>query len=132
MLMARDFQQRLDLDLQQRGVRGISARHRAVFLHLGQNGACRSVDLAQAAGVRPQSMMAIIHELEQLGLIERRPDPDDSRAKLIDFTDPGRRLIAELSRSTETVWEQYKAIDGQRELAQTFEHLQQLLNHKQP
>ena len=132
MLMARDFQRRLDQDLQQRGVRGISARHRAVFLHLGQHGARRSVDLAQAAGVRPQSMMAIIHELEQMGLIERRTDPADSRAKLIDFTDPGRQLINELGRSTETVWEQYKTIIGQRELAQTFAQLQHILNHDQP
>ena len=132
MLMARDFQRRLDEDLQRRGVHGISARHRAVFLHLGQHGASRSVDLAQSAGVRPQSMTVIIHELEQLKLIERRPDPSDSRAKLIDFTPQGRQLIDELGRSTETVWEQYTAIVGNRELAKSFDQLQNILNHGQP
>jgi len=129
MLMARDFQSRLDADLQARGVQGISQRHRIIFLHLGQYGASRSVDLAQAAGIRPQSMMVIIHELEDMGLIERRPDPRDSRAKLIDFTASGRQLIKELTRSTETVWSQYRDIAGKEQLQNIFEGLNGLLSH---
>ncbi len=128
MLMAKDFQQRLDADLAARGIAGIGQRHRAIFLHLGQHGASRSVDLAEAAGIRPQSMMVIIHELEDMGLLERRPDPSDSRAKLIDFTVKGRQLIEELSRSTETVWRQYRAISGEKQLTRTFEELCSLLN----
>lgn len=127
MLMARDFQFRLDRDLGARGVRGVGARHRAVFLFLGRFGASRAVDLAEAAGIRPQSMMKIVHELESMRLIERREDPRDSRAKLIDFTDEGRHLIAELSRSTETVWQQYADILGDDALQQTVTHLNTLL-----
>ena len=129
MLMAKDFQSRLDADLGARGVQGISQRHRIIFLHLGQHGASRSVDLAQAAGIRPQSMMVIIHELEEMGLIERRPDPRDSRAKLIDFTVKGRQLIKELTRSTETVWRQYRDIAGKQQIQQIFEGLNSLLTH---
>jgi DNA-binding MarR family transcriptional regulator len=127
MLIAMDFQQRLDSDLDRRCVPGIGARHRAVFLFLGRNGASRAVDLAEAAGIRPQSMMKIVHELESLGLVERREDPTDSRAKLIDFTARGRKLIAELSRSTETVWQQYARILGSNALEQTVQHLNTLL-----
>ena len=127
MLMARDFQQRLDRDLVRRGVPGIGARHRAVFLFLGRNGASRAVDLAEAAGIRPQSMMKIVHELESLGLVERREDPADSRAKLIGFTTGGRKLIAELSRSTQTVWQQYARILGKSKLEMTMHHLNTLL-----
>jgi DNA-binding MarR family transcriptional regulator len=127
MLMAMDFQQRLDSDLNARGVQGIGARHRAVFLFLGRNGASRAVDLAEAAGIRPQSMMKIVHELESLGLVERREDPTDSRAKLIDFTESGRRLIAELSRSTETVWQQYAKILGKGALERTVNQLNTIL-----
>lgn len=128
MLMTGDFQQRLDTDLTARDIPGIGQRHRAIFLHLGQNGASRSVDLAQAAGIRPQSMMVIIHELEDLGLVERRPDPSDSRAKLIDFTAEGRKFIAELTLSTEQVWQQYADIVGKDELARIFNGLQLLLD----
>jgi len=127
MLMTRDFQQRLDNDLSARGVTGIGARHRAVFLFLGRNGARRAVDLAVAAGIRPQSMMKIVHELESLGLVERRQDPSDSRAKLIDFTPQGHALIDELSRSTETVWQQYADILGTSSLQDTVDNLNTLL-----
>jgi DNA-binding MarR family transcriptional regulator len=127
MLIARDFQHRLDRDLVLRGVQGIGARHRAVFLFLGRNDVSRAVDLAEAANIRPQSMMKIVHELESLGLVERREDPTDSRAKLIDFTAAGRRLIAELSLSTETVWQQYADILGAGDLEQTFRNLNKLL-----
>ena len=127
MLIARDFQQRLDADLNSRGVPGVSARHRAVFLFLGRNGASRAVDLADAAGIRPQSMMKIVHELETMKLLERRPDPADSRAKLIDFTDAGRTLIKDLSRSTQTVWQQYAATLGEQALVETIGNLNTLL-----
>jgi DNA-binding MarR family transcriptional regulator len=127
MLAARDFQRRLDQDLRSRGVKGVGSRHREVFLHLGQNGASRSVDLAHAAGIRPQSMMAIVHELEELQLVERRPDPSDSRAKLIDFTAQGRAFIAELTRSTEIVWQQYAEVVGTVRLQATISGLQALL-----
>jgi DNA-binding MarR family transcriptional regulator len=130
MLMTRDFQQRLDADLVSRGIVGIGQRHRAVFLYLGQNGASRSVELAEAAGIRPQSMMVIIHELEGLGLIERCPDPRDSRAKLIDFTSAGQTFIDELTKSTERVWQQYANVVGNEELTTMFDGLQDLLNDK--
>lgn len=127
MLVARDFQRRLDDDLKARGVCGIGGRHRTVFLYLGRHGASRAVDLARAAGVRPQSMMKIVHELETLGLVERHGDPSDSRAKLIDFTDNGRQLITELSRSTETVWQQYADILGADILGHTVSQLNTLV-----
>lgn len=132
MLIARDFQRRLDSDLRLRGIRGIGARHRAVFLYLGRNGASRAVHLAAAAGIRPQSMMKIVHELESLGLVERREDPTDSRAKLIDFTAGGRTLITELSQSTHTVWCQYADILGEDVLQQTITQLNTLLQAGEP
>lgn len=123
MLAGRDFQSRLDDDLRRRDVTGISARHRAIFLHLGRHGPSRAVDLARSAGVRPQSMMKIIHELESLDLLERRTDPADSRAKLVDFSPDGRRLIDELSRSTETVWQQYVEVVGEENLERMVHQL---------
>jgi DNA-binding MarR family transcriptional regulator len=39
-------------------------------------------------------MGELVDELEQLGYVERRPDPTDRRAKLIVLTDRGRACIA--------------------------------------
>lgn len=126
MLALHDFQQRLDMDLAQRGVRGIRARHRKVFMHLNHHGASRSVDLAEKVGVTPQSMMKTVQELEQLGLISRSADPLDSRAKLVAFTSKGQAFIDELTQSTLTVWGQYASFLGERELQRVMALLQQL------
>lgn len=127
MLTLQDFQRRLDRDLADSGFPGVRYRHRALFMHLDRFGASRSVDLAEAAGIRPQSMMKIVHELEELGLISRRADPADSRAKLIEFTREGERLIQQLTQSTERVWQQYADLMGEIELKKTTSSLGKLL-----
>ena len=131
MLSAADFQRRLDADLAERGFAGIRSRHRAVFLHLGRFGPSRAVDLAEAAGIRPQSMTKIVQELEQLGLVQRREDPGDSRAKLVEFTESGLHRVAELSQSTAAVWAQYEGLLGSRKLHTTFRSLKTLLARSQ-
>ncbi len=126
MLGLQDFQRRLDADLAARGVSGVNARHRQVFMHLERDGASRSVDLAAEVGIRPQSMMKTIHELEELGMLTRAPDPHDSRAKLVKFTKAGQVLIDELARSTETVWQQYAGSVDENELEKAICLLQEL------
>ncbi|MFT6050503.1 MAG: DNA-binding MarR family transcriptional regulator [Halioglobus sp.] len=126
MLALHDFQCRLDEDLALRGVRGIRARHRKVFMYLNHHGASRSVDLAQKVGVTPQSMMKTVHELEELCLISRSADPLDSRAKLVALTVKGQAFIDELTRSTLTVWDQYATVVGERDLQRTILLLKEL------
>lgn len=127
MLATRDFQERLDRDLAARGISGIRPRHRSVFLYLGHHGPSRAVDLADAAGIRPQSMMKAVHELEQLGWVKREADPGDSRAKLIHFTAAGLELIDELRISTRAVWREYARRIGEQPLRDTIAGLQSLL-----
>ena len=127
MLVLQDFRQRLDRDLARTDFPGLRHRHRAVFMHLQRCGASRSVELAAAAGVTPQSMMKSVHELEELGLVSRKADPEDSRAKLVEFTPVGRRLIAQLSAATERVWAEYAALLGEKELDRTMTALRRLV-----
>lgn len=126
MMAVRDFQRRLDADLAARGVQGIRSGHRKVFMQLASDGDSRSVDLAAKIGVRPQSMMKTVHELEELGLVSRTQDPADSRAKLISLTPRGCAFIDELARSTETVWEQYAARVDEQDLQQVMRVLSRL------
>ena len=128
LMTLRDFRRRLDEDLAANGFPGVRYRHRSVFMHLDRHGASRSADLAAAAGIRPQSMMKIVHELERLGFVTRREDPDDSRAKLIEFTATGERLIQQLSTSTERVWRQYADLLGEERLQAAMDTLNTLQN----
>ena len=67
--------------------------HSAVFAQIKMEGS-RLTDLARGANITPQSMGELVDELEELGYVERRPDPTDRRAKLIVLTDRGRACIA--------------------------------------
>jgi DNA-binding MarR family transcriptional regulator len=61
--------------------------------------------LHEKTGIDPSSMVAVIDELEAKGLAERRPDPNDRRARTIFLTARGlqtlervRALASELQR----------------------------------
>lgn len=51
--------------------------------------------LYEALMISSGGMTARLDRLERAGLVERRPDPNDRRGKLIALTDAGRRVIDE-------------------------------------
>lgn len=56
------------------------------------------LELASHLGVDRTVMTYLLDDLEGAGLIERRPDPSDRRARRIAATDAGRELLAQLGR----------------------------------
>jgi DNA-binding MarR family transcriptional regulator len=71
----------------------IRAAHGAVFQYLDDAGTTVSV-LAERAQITKQSMAELVRHLEAHGYVERVPDPDDGRAKLVRATDRGREVFA--------------------------------------
>src|ERR1700757_2457613 len=51
--------------------------------------------LYEAAMISSGGMTNRLDRLERAGLVERRPDPNDRRGKLIALTDAGRRVVDE-------------------------------------
>ena len=49
--------------------------------------------LHEKTAIDPSSMVAVIDELEAAGLAERRPDPEDRRARTIFLTDRGKQTL---------------------------------------
>jgi DNA-binding MarR family transcriptional regulator len=56
------------------------------------------LELAQHLGIDRTVMTYLLDDLEGAGLIERRPDPADRRARRIAPTAPGRDLLGLLDR----------------------------------
>ena len=75
----------------------------AVLTRLWKDGASSASVLASAERVRPQSMATIVAALEQRGLIERTPDPEDGRRQVVSLTARGRRR-AESDRRAREEW----------------------------
>jgi DNA-binding MarR family transcriptional regulator len=51
----------------------------------------RASDVAQALGLDKSTVSRGIAQLDRLGLIERVPDPDDGRARLLRLTEDGAK-----------------------------------------
>jgi DNA-binding MarR family transcriptional regulator len=90
--------------LAEQGFDDMRPAHAQVFQNLKEEG-IRLTDLARAAGISPQSMGALVDDLERLGYVERTGDPSDRRAALIRPTERGsaevraaREVIASLER----------------------------------
>ncbi len=49
----------------------------------------RLTELARRAAMTKQSMGELTEQIEKLGLIVRKPDPNDGRARLVQFTPAG-------------------------------------------
>jgi DNA-binding MarR family transcriptional regulator len=56
---------------------------------LDKAGAMTTADLASAEFVKPQSMGTTLADLEQAGLVQRRPHPTDGRQVLFELTAEG-------------------------------------------
>lgn len=50
--------------------------------------------LASHLGIFPSRLVTLLDQLEQRGLVERRPDPDDRRHHALYLTAGGRRILA--------------------------------------
>jgi DNA-binding MarR family transcriptional regulator len=61
---------------------------------MGIDGGTRLTTLASRANITPQAVGELVDDLEGLGYVVRRPDPDDRRAKRIVLTDRGRDCVA--------------------------------------
>jgi DNA-binding MarR family transcriptional regulator len=71
----------------------LRAAHTSLFPHIDLEGT-RLTELAKRLGISKQAVGQLVDELEQMGAIERVPDPDDGRAKLVRFSrKPGRTLL---------------------------------------
>lgn len=52
--------------------------------------------IADAVGIEPSSVVRLIDQLVDSGLIERREDTNDRRAKLLYLTDEGRKKVKQI------------------------------------
>jgi DNA-binding MarR family transcriptional regulator len=70
----------------------LRAAHTALFPHLNAEGV-RGADLAKKLGVTKQAVSQLVTELEEWGVVEQIPDPQDGRAKLVRFTKKGEQAL---------------------------------------
>jgi DNA-binding MarR family transcriptional regulator len=78
--------------LEEAGYEDVTRLHGAVFAHLDEEGT-RATEIARRSGRHKQIVGRIVDELEELGYVERRPERDDRRAKLVVPTTRGLEVM---------------------------------------
>jgi DNA-binding MarR family transcriptional regulator len=94
--------------LHERGFDDLDAAHLNIFQYPGPQGA-RPTELAARLRISKQALNYLLGQLERLGYLERRPDPDDLRSKRVALTRRGTaavRVIRQAVGEVETAWAQ--------------------------
>lgn len=74
---------------------GLEPRHVGLLKAVARAQGQTQQALGEELGIPPSRMVALVDELEQGGILERRPNPNDRRARAVHLTARGGRLLAE-------------------------------------
>jgi DNA-binding MarR family transcriptional regulator len=80
--------------LHRKGYGDIRPAHGCVFGYIERVGGARLTALADRSGLTKQAVGEAVGDLERLGYVERVPDPDDRRAKIIRLSRRGGEAAA--------------------------------------
>jgi len=122
--------QAVEAALDEAGFGDIRPPHANVFTFARPEGIQVS-ELTKLAHVRKQTMTQAVEELERLGYVERRPDPNDRRARLVFLTERGKGVRPIAMATGRLVDERWAELAGSEEIEQIKHALQRLLGRLQ-
>lgn len=94
-----------------------------VLLYVARNESFRQIELAELLEVQPMTLVRLIDQLVQAGLVERHPDPLDRRAYQIKLTDAAEPIL----QTIQVVLEEVRGNMRQGLSEPEYEHLKQTL-----
>lgn len=91
----------------------------------------KQADIAARIGLEPMTVCTYLDKLESLGLVERRPNPDDRRSKCIFLTDASSDLLIAVRREVDSVIGQATEGCSEADLSRFYEMLKLLQRNLQ-
>ncbi|SFU43258.1 DNA-binding transcriptional regulator, MarR family [Pseudoduganella namucuonensis] len=114
------FEKRVLEVMAEAGYDDVSLSQVAITRNLDAGGT-RATEIAKRAGITKQSVGELIGQLEAIGLVERVPDPDDKRARIVHFTPAGLAWLKAFEIAIKQSEQEMREELG----ATTLEHLKQ-------
>ena len=78
---------------------GLSMSQLGALMHISKKGVSGITDIGDDLGVTNAAVSQMIDRMVQHNLIERTEDPDDRRAKRIELTQKGKKVIGECTEA---------------------------------
>ena len=107
--LLREFRAELSAPAAEHGYADMRQPHLHIFGNVGIDG-IRLTDLAARAQLSLATTSELVSELQQLGYLERRPDPHDQRAKLIFPTRRGRQALDDAGDKVAEIEEHWREL----------------------
>ncbi|RFU87289.1 MarR family transcriptional regulator [Streptomyces triticagri] len=105
-----------------RGFDDLRPAHGFAFTRLAPGGAT-ATELAEHLGVTKQAAGQLVDELVRKGYVERRPHPDDARARLVVLTERGRACTRAAEEAAADAVRPWADLLGERRLRQLLADL---------
>tara|TARA_Y100000780_G_C13440923_1_gene323317 strand:+ start:11 stop:436 length:426 start_codon:yes stop_codon:yes gene_type:complete len=99
-----------------------------VYLEKGGEGLTQR-ELASLMAIENPTLVRLLDSLEQQGLIERRPCPNDRRARRLHLTNAGRAFMDDLSERAEVLREEMLEGISDEEIECTVKVFQKILEN---
>ncbi len=85
---------------------GLTRARWQVLAHLCLNEGITQVAMAELIDIEPITLCRLADRMEEGGWLERRPDPDDRRARRLFATAKGRAIVAQMRSFAEGIYEE--------------------------
>ena len=102
--------------LHERGFTDIVPAHMVLLRWPGPQGR-RPSEIAAQSETSKQAVNYVLGQLEQLGYLERRPDPDDQRSRRVHLTARGREVAMTMRAAVAEIEAEWTALLGERDFA---------------
>ncbi|MGW3496233.1 MarR family winged helix-turn-helix transcriptional regulator [Streptomyces sp. NPDC001020] len=115
LAVAGELTQRIHDGVVARGFEGVRPAHGFAFTRLAPDGATVT-ELAAHLGVTKQAASQLVDELVRKGYVERRPHPEDARARLIVLTEHGWECTRAAEEAAAEAVRPWAELLGEREM----------------
>ncbi|MFJ8465831.1 MarR family winged helix-turn-helix transcriptional regulator [Streptomyces swartbergensis] len=122
LAVAGGLTQRINEGVIARGFEGVRPAHGFAFARLAPDGATVT-DLAAHLGVTKQAASQLVDEMVRKGYAERRPHPDDARARLVVLTGRGWACTRAAEEAAAEAVREWGKVLGEREVRALGEQL---------
>jgi len=129
--LLREFRHDLAAPRAEAGFGDIRDPHMQIFGNIRMGG-IRLTELADRAQLSLAATSELVNDLEKMGYVERRPYPNDGRAKLIDLTKRGRDAMAAAGHRVVDIERRWSKLVGAKDFARMCQTMQRLLDELDP